>query len=427
MDESVRLGVTPLRLKIRHPEFGTVANIVLETGFWRRAVGGVRMLPDVTEEHVADLARAMTYKFAFLNMPCTGAKGGIVSSSSWFPERKDEVLQFVGKSVAQLVHAGLYTPGSDLGFGLSDCWTLLRGAGIGTPERTPDDWTDAESSPGYATGLTVFVTADEALASLGISCKGATVAVEGFGKVGAAAAKLFEDAGAIVTAVSTLSGAIYAGDGLDINKLLALRAVHGDDAVLHYDVADVISHQDLLGLSVDVLCPCAGQWTLGLENSVNLNCRVISSGSNCSIDPVVRERVTSSNTILVMPDFIASSGSVLAGNLMGSDKARHGVVRTEFRYAVRRLIAESRQRQVSPTQQAKEIAEGNLARARSQPGRAHRHERIHNLASRIDQVAYTPTRIRDLMSRYFARRWLPESPEDTLALRHMERTDEKAN
>jgi glutamate dehydrogenase (NAD(P)+) len=407
--ESSRLGVTPLRLHIEHPEYGKIAYIVIETGFWRRAVGGVRMLPDVTEEHVADLARAMTYKFAFLNMPCTGAKGGIVSTPSWLPNRKDEILQFIGKSVAQLIHAGLYTPGSDLGFGMSDCWAVLRGAGIATPDRRPDDWMDAESSPGYATGLTVFVTADEALASLGMTCNGATVAVEGFGKVGAAAAMLFADAGATVTAVSTLRGAIYASNGLDIGKLLALRAMHGDDAVLQYDAAESISHQDLLGLPVDVLCPCAGQWTIGPENQMQLNCKVISSGSNCSIDPKIREEITDSDSILVMPDFIASSGSVLVSNLMGSDAVRRRVVQYEFRQAVQGLIAESRRRRVSLTRLAKGIAEGNLDKARSQPGKARRHERAHRLASRMDEFAHTPTRLRDSMSRYFARRWLPAS------------------
>ena len=100
-------------------------------------VGGIRMLPDVTAEQVADLARAMTYKFAFLNMPFTGAKGGIVTSPSWFPEHKAEVLEYIGKSMGQLIRNGLYTPGPDLGVDLRDCWTILRGAGISAPCSVP--------------------------------------------------------------------------------------------------------------------------------------------------------------------------------------------------------------------------------------------------------------------------------------------------
>ena len=404
---AAQLPVSPLHLHIQHPEFGTVAYIVLETGFWRRAVGGVRMLAGITEAQVADLARSMSYKFAFLNMPCTGAKGGIVTSPAWYPDKKAEVLNYIGRSVAQLVQGGLYTPGADLGFGMSDCWAVLRGAGISTPDRDPDVWTDAKSSPGFSTGLSVFVTAEEALVSLGSEIDGASVAIEGFGKVGAAAAKLFSDAGAKVIAVSTAAGAIHSSKGLNIDSLLELRSRHGDDLVLNYDSAESIPLASLLTLDVDILCPCAGQWTLGGHNIENLNCRVISSGSNCSIDPQSRTTLENSDSILVMPDFVASSGTVLAGNLMGSEATIWSVFDNQFRQKVRSLLEHSRTSGQSPVSIAQRIAAENLRWSIDHSTQARRQETLHKLASRIAGYYYMPSRARSAMTMYFAGKWLP--------------------
>jgi glutamate dehydrogenase (NAD(P)+) len=364
------------------------------------------MLPDVTATHVADLARAMTYKFAFLNMPFTGAKGGIIASANWYPEHKEEVLEHIGKAVSHLIRCGLYTPGPDLGVGLQDCWAILRGAGYATPDRDPDTWNDASDSPGYPTGMTVFVAADEALASINLKMAGATVAIEGFGKVGAAAAKLFSDAGAKIVAVSTTSGALYAPEGLKVDSLLEGRSRYGDAFVQNHPEGETIPVETLLTLDVDLLSPCAGQWTIGAHNRKRLNCKVISAGSTCFIELNIRQGLENDGSILVMPDFVSSSGTVLASNLLGTTDTRFLTIEHQFRAKVRSVLEQSHRLSISPVSVAQRIATQNLTAALKHQSDARRRELIYTSACRIAAARYVPSRIGNLISQFFAGQWL---------------------
>jgi len=89
-----RLGIYPLVCQVEHPEIGLLGFVVINSSAHRRAVGGIRLTPDVTLQETVELARAMTYKFGFLNMPCGGAKAGIIASPIWLTNRKREFLQY---------------------------------------------------------------------------------------------------------------------------------------------------------------------------------------------------------------------------------------------------------------------------------------------------------------------------------------------
>src|SRR5437667_5780075 len=67
-----------------------------------------------------------------------------------------------------------------------------------------------------ATGRGCMFVTREALAKLGMSLKGARVAVQGFGNVGSVAADLMAQAGAVIVAVSDKSGTLYNPQGLDL-------------------------------------------------------------------------------------------------------------------------------------------------------------------------------------------------------------------
>lgn len=82
-----------------------------------------------------------------------------------------------------------------------------------------------------ATGHGVKGAAEAALGHLGRSLRGATVAIEGFGKVGAGTARACARGGAKIVAVSTVNGLLADPDGLDVELLYALRASYGDRLV----------------------------------------------------------------------------------------------------------------------------------------------------------------------------------------------------
>src|SRR5207253_46222 len=71
-----------------------------------------------------------------------------------------------------------------------------------------------------ATGRGCMIVTREALGKLGMSLKGARVAVQGFGNVGSIAADLMAKEGAVIVGVSDKSGALYSAKGLDVPDLL---------------------------------------------------------------------------------------------------------------------------------------------------------------------------------------------------------------
>ncbi len=107
------------------------------------------------------------------------------------------------------------------------------------------------------TGYGVVVAASAASARLGRSLEGARVALEGFGKVGAGVARFLVREGARLVAVSNVAGGIHDDAGLDVERLLALRARHGDDGLARYEGGRRVPREALLALPADVFVPGA--------------------------------------------------------------------------------------------------------------------------------------------------------------------------
>src|SRR5438128_1712371 len=83
-----------------------------------------------------------------------------------------------------------------------------------------------------------------AMRDRGLDPVGATVAVQGFGKVGSVSAELLTRAGMKVVAASDSSGGIYRGDGLDLTALRALKEEGG--RLADYGAAEQLSNDELL-------------------------------------------------------------------------------------------------------------------------------------------------------------------------------------
>ncbi len=74
-----------------------------------------------------------------------------------------------------------------------------------------------------ATGRGCMIVTREALARLGMSLKGARVAIQGFGNVGSVTADLLAKEGAVIVAVSDKSGGLHNAKGLDVGDVLRPR------------------------------------------------------------------------------------------------------------------------------------------------------------------------------------------------------------
>ena len=322
------------------------------------AIGGVRMRKGLTLEEIVDLSREMTLKFAFLNIPVGGAKAGVLWKPLSSPEERKEYFTAFGRSISPLLKKGLYCAGEDLGVNSVDIYHIKKGAGVKT--HIPST---SKGISGYYTGLSVYICTEQLLNSLGMEIKGARVAIEGFGKVGTSAARLFYNAGAKVVAVSTVKGGIYNPQGLDIDKIVAIAEARGDDVVKEYTEAEQISSDGLLDIDIDVLAPCAGPYSITKENLHRLKAKMVVPGANIPVTSEA-ELLLYERGIHCMPAFVSSCGGILAYALI--EHGFHGVeldsiMREGFGKRVCRLIEKAQKESLSLLQAARETAERSIA------------------------------------------------------------------
>jgi glutamate dehydrogenase (NAD(P)+) len=136
--------------------------------------------------------------------------------------------------------------------------------------------------------------------------KGARVAVQGFGNVGAVAAKLFQEAGAKVVAVQDHRTTLFDPAGLDVPAMMEYSSHSG---TIEGYRAEVISPEQFWEVDCDILIPAALEGQLTAKNAPKIKAKLVIEGANGPTTPeaddILRER-----NILVCPDVIANAGGV---------------------------------------------------------------------------------------------------------------------
>jgi glutamate dehydrogenase (NAD(P)+) len=282
--------------------------VAVDTTVRGRALGGLRMAPDVTAEEVAGLARAMTLKYGLTGLPQGGAKAGVLGDPDAPVRERRARLRAFGRAIAPLLKNRVYQPDTDMGTRAEDIHAMLEAVGLRIGRALRSD------RSGHYTALTVLAGARAALSRRGIGLENSTAAIEGFGAVGGSLATLLDRAGARVVAVSTSRGALYDPGGLDVPRLRELAARHGSGFVLGYREADRVAPEALRELPVDLFSPCARPGSIDAESAARVRARAISSGANDPIEPEA-EGILAGRGVVVVPDFVANVGGVLGGTM----------------------------------------------------------------------------------------------------------------
>jgi glutamate dehydrogenase (NAD(P)+) len=158
-----------------------------------------------------------------------------------------------------------------------------------------------------ATGLGVVFTIESALEVLGWSLADQRVVVQGFGKVGAVAARELYARGAKVLAVSDVRGAIVNQNGLDVPAVA--RWVEENQYLEGFPEADPLDRDAVLTLPCDVLVPAAVERQITEDNADALECRLVVEGANGPTTPA-GDRILQDRGITVVPDILANAGGV---------------------------------------------------------------------------------------------------------------------
>ncbi len=316
------------------------------------AVGGIWMLADVTPASIFNMARGMTLKNAAAGLPFGGGKVGIVAERSLTPKEHTAVV----KAFAHLLYRyhDIFIPGPDVGTNDTDMKTIAIENGLDNVVSKPVEMGGSRVDQlGAAAGGAIIALESLLLemprlkslpqfSNLEIPQHNRiTVIIQGFGAVGAHAARMLQERlpGAKVVGISDALGYLYDERGLPVEALFDLWQERGSVTQLYYHehlapANRVASHKysnspnDLLRESAFCLIPAApvanyldldsttqptitvsrmGDWSVIVEGANTYSPHSAWRAGRARLErQVYRQR-----GVLIATDFLVNSGGVI--------------------------------------------------------------------------------------------------------------------
>jgi glutamate dehydrogenase (NAD(P)+) len=281
--------------------------------------GGIRYHPAVTADEVRALASWMTWKCAVIDVPFGGAKGGVACDPKGLsPGELRRITRRFISDLGELIgpHTDIpapdvYTDAQTMAW-IYDTYAIMHPGRNNLPVVTGKPL-DIGGSLGRneATGRGCLFAAQHALArglvpGLG-GVRGARVAIQGFGNAGGIAARLFQEAGARVIAVSDSRGGAYRAEGLDVDAVAAHKAKVG--SVAGAPGTQAIGNDALLAVECDLLIPAALENQIRRDNAAAVRARLVCEAANGPTTPAA-DRILFDRGTPVLPDILANSGGV---------------------------------------------------------------------------------------------------------------------
>jgi glutamate dehydrogenase (NAD(P)+) len=158
-----------------------------------------------------------------------------------------------------------------------------------------------------ATARGLVTVVEEACKVKKISLRGATVAIQGFGHVGATAAQLFAEKKAKIVALSDTRGGVVNPRGID--PLKAVRYKERSGTVVGMPGASRTTNDELLTMKCDILVPAALENVITLQNAEAIKARIVAEAANGPTTPHADE-ILARRGITVLPDILANAGGV---------------------------------------------------------------------------------------------------------------------
>jgi glutamate dehydrogenase (NAD(P)+) len=251
----------------------------------------------------------MTYKFAALGDRIGGAKAGLIADPADGGERAELMARYCAE-IRPIADAGRFLTGPDIGTSEEDFAPLRERHATPAAVRAVVDGVPFED---VLTGFGVAIAAETALAAgPGGGLAGRSVASESFGKVGGGVAREVVRRGGQVVAVSTVVGCIADPAGLDVERLLALRRVHGDGCVARYGLPTGPPAQLFTAVAVDVIVPGARPGAIDERAAASLppSVRVLAPAANVPYTAKGAD-VARRRGIMALPDFLCNAGAVI--------------------------------------------------------------------------------------------------------------------
>ncbi len=277
--------------------------------------GGLRFDAAVDRDEVMALAMLQTWKNALVELPYGGAKGGVVCDTKKLSlGEKERLTRRYTAEVMPIIGPHDDIPAPDLGTDsqimawMLDTYSMMTG----------------RQSLGVVTGKPVALGGSvgrEEATGRGVMCvlkrfvettqhrsvEGLKIAIQGFGQVGYHAARLLDELGAEIVAISDKFGGIYNENGIDIEAAGLYYRERGQ--LTDFPGGDAISNEELLAVECDVLIPAARENTLDAAIAPHVQAKIVVEAANGPTTPEA-DAILQDQGVTVLPDILANAGGV---------------------------------------------------------------------------------------------------------------------
>jgi glutamate dehydrogenase (NADP+) len=285
--------------------------------------GGIRYHPRVDLNEVKALAFWMTCKCAVMGIPYGGAKGGVVVNPLEMSRRELERLsrtfiQRIAKVIGpdtDIPAPDVYTDSMIMGW-MMDEYSQI--AGKSTPAVITGKPIALGGSLGRqdATGRGAYYCIKEHEKQRGWRPQDVRVAIQGFGNAAQPLARLLDEDGYNIVAVSDVRGGIYRPEGFHVPGLIKAMQEHRELKAMHYEAGlaklidcDNVSNEELLELDVEILVPAAIENVITEENAARIKAPTIVEVANGPIT-VDAQKILNQRDTFIIPDILANAGGV---------------------------------------------------------------------------------------------------------------------
>lgn len=275
---------------IDDPASGARGVIVIHSTMIGPAAGGCRIWHyGSDQEMMADavrLARGMTYKNALAGLPLGGGKAVLQCPAG--DHDRAAVLRAFGDAVQGL--EGRYVTAEDVGTTVKDMQIVAeRTSHVAGLSREPGR-AGGDPSPWTARGVFDAMVA-AARTGLGAEIGDLTVAVQGTGHVGAALCALLSHAGARLIVADR-----------DSERAAIVANTYG---------AKVVDPNAIMGVSADILAPCALGGIIDETSIPLLAAKLVCGAANNQLAHAHCADALEERGILYAPDFVVNAGGII--------------------------------------------------------------------------------------------------------------------
>jgi len=277
--------------------------------------GGLRFHPELTIDHVRDLAFLMVLKCSVVNIPFGGSKGGVaVNPKELSKNELEQVTRGYIRAIADYIGPSKDIPAPDvytdekIMVWILDEYERIKGMHVPAVVTGKPLELAGSRARSYSTSLGGIYVLEEALKKTGMEEVKKGVAVQGFGNVGENAARILYEKGYKVIAVSDSKGGILNEKGLDVHEVI--RHKEKNWRVGGFEGAKEITNADLLTCDCDILIPAALSDQLNKDNAGDVKAKIVLELANAPTT-IEADEIFFGRKIMLIPDNHENAGMIV--------------------------------------------------------------------------------------------------------------------